>query len=301
MKRLNFKGFTLIELLIVVAIIALLIAGIVFLYLAWKNNWFGIRDTVNIVVTFIRGLIQSGMEFINALTEGKLGALSVLWNNALTAIQLVVNTVLTNLRLWVQAFQAAFNGDWYKFGQILRQIWENGWNALTALIRLGWENVRVIFTTAIQAVVSFVQNTDWAAVGRNIMQGIANGITSAASFVYNAAVSAVNAAIQAMKGFLGISSPSKLAFKLVCIPTGQGAALGMQAGLAMTMPQVLPGLLPSPVTTTPGGAAVARTGGNAGSCRVEQLLQQLVNKESDIPVKTLRAITTEVQRSIRRK
>lgn len=51
---------------------------------------------------------------------------------------------------------------------------------------------------------------DWPTIGKNLIEGIKNGITSAASLIKDAAMEAAKQAFQAVKDFFGIKSPSKL-------------------------------------------------------------------------------------------
>jgi hypothetical protein len=74
--------------------------------------------------------------------------------------------------------------------------------------------------------VDWFKGKDWGSVGKNVVQGIANGITAGASLIANAAKAAARAAWEAAKGFFGIGSPSKL-FQVVGHDVGEGLALGI--------------------------------------------------------------------------
>lgn len=69
---------------------------------------------------------------------------------------------------------------------------------------------------------------DWLSIGKNIISGITSGITAAAGNLVSAAVSAAQNAINTVKGWLGIHSPSRRAKKEIgqMIPTG--AAEGVE-------------------------------------------------------------------------
>jgi hypothetical protein len=148
-------------------------------------------------------------------------------------VQNVINTVLT----WVQdfwaewgdeivaageaiwklvsdvfaAFAKAFKGDWRGFGEDLRKAFDEAWVKIQAIV-----------TTAIDAILKM----DWGKIGNDIIQGIANGITAAAHFIVEAATAAAQAAVAAVKGFLGIESPSK-----VFAGIGKNMMMGMSGGI----------------------------------------------------------------------
>ena len=62
----------------------------------------------------------------------------------------------------------------------------------------------------IDAVKEAFSQYDWAEIGRNLIEGIKNGITAAASLIKEAALEAAKQAFQAVKDFFGIKSPSRL-------------------------------------------------------------------------------------------
>ena len=73
---------------------------------------------------------------------------------------------------------------------------------------------------------------DWAGIGWDIISGIGSGIANAAGNLVNAAVSAAKNAVNAVKGWLGIASPSKLMRDQV----GKYMALGMGIGFEKNIP-----------------------------------------------------------------
>ena len=73
---------------------------------------------------------------------------------------------------------------------------------------------------------------DWAAIGWDIISGIGSGIVNAAGNLVDAAVDAAKDAVDAVKGWLGIESPSKLMRDQV----GKYMALGVGVGFEANMP-----------------------------------------------------------------
>jgi hypothetical protein len=223
---------------ITIGVIAALIAIGYLLYLGWTNNWGGIQERTATAIAFIRGLIESGMQFISDFTSGKMGWVSQMWSNTFNMIMLVVQTWITNVKLIFAAFQAAFNGDWHRFGELLRQVWNNTWTMMGAILSTAWANIKIGVSGLITSVVDFFRNTNWGQVGTNIVKGIANGITSSLSFIVDAARRAAQAALEAAQGFLGIHSPSTKAHKVVGMPIGQGQGLGWIDGLMGMVPRI---------------------------------------------------------------
>jgi predicted nucleic acid-binding Zn-ribbon protein len=115
---------------------------------------------------------------------------------------------------------------------------------------------------AFNTAVEFIKGLDFLGMGRDIMTGLAAGITGAASAVWNAITGAVKGAIGAAKSLLGISSPSKVFAELGEF-TGEGMTLGVES--TANDVQAAMGEMASPesalqAATSPaggGGAAVA--------------------------------------------
>lgn len=79
----------------------------------------------------------------------------------------------------------------------------------------------------ISSIKSAFSNVDWAAVGRNIINGIKDGITRFARNIADAAKKAAKDALNAVKGLLGIHSPSRVFRDQVGVMIGRGLALGI--------------------------------------------------------------------------
>ena len=78
----------------------------------------------------------------------------------------------------------------------------------------------------IDAVKSFFTDTDWAAVGRNIITGLGSGIGAMTEWLKGVARSIASAALEAIKGFFGIKSPS-----VVMAGVGKNLSLGLAKGI----------------------------------------------------------------------
>lgn len=192
-----------------------LIAVAALLGAAWAGNWGGIQDKTAAVIAFVKLLIANGMQFINDLVNGRLGMLS-----------LIFMTAWMNIRLIFAAFQAAFNGDWYKFGELLRTAWDNSWRLIKLIFSTAWDNIKTGVSDGVQTVKDFFTKTDWKTVGKNILEGIAKGITAGLGILRDAAVNAAQAALEAAQGFLGISSPSAKFADEVGEPSAEGFGKG---------------------------------------------------------------------------
>ncbi len=211
--------------------IGLIIAALVLLYMAWQNNWFGIREKTAAVIEFIKGLIQRGMQFISDLTSGKLGWLSQLWKNAMDAIGSIIEAGLEIWRHLKQAWMNARRGNWYMFGKEMRDIWDVAMRLLANLLSLAWDNIKLIFENVIKKIIDKFKHIDWAQVGRDIINGIINGLLSLTSKIDSTIQKIAKGMVDAVQGFMGIHSPSSLMEMQVGVPMAQGVVVGWEQGL----------------------------------------------------------------------
>ena len=124
---------------------------------------------------------------------------------------------LKGVTMIFDAFKLAFSGDWEGFGKKIREIWD-----------LAWENIKKAFTGAWDS----LKDIDWGELGSNIIQGIANGITGAVDWIVKAAENVGGAALAAIKGFLGISSPSTVMENEVGFMMGEGTGIGWMRSIS---------------------------------------------------------------------
>ena len=202
--------------------------------------WNGLMTIVGTAWGIIQGIIQVGVAIVQAIWEQHGAAITRVFQNAWNIIKTVVETVMGVIGALFDAFAAAFSGDWYTFGEKIREEWNLVWEGIKKILLLAWDNIKTIVSSLIANIIGFFRNTNWGAVGRNIVKGIANGLLSAIGWIRQAARDVANAAVQAMKGFLGIHSPSRLMERLI----GKNMALGINVGFEKNFnPKLLNGVL----------------------------------------------------------
>lgn len=251
---------------IILPILAI-IAILALLYFAWKNNWGGIRDVTAAVWESLKNAFAIGVAFIK---------------NIWASLQPAIQYVLTIIRTIMAAWQAAFNGDWYKFGQLLRQAWDMIWKLITTVVQTAWQSIKNTVSNGIKNVISFFRDIDWGELGRNIIRGIAEGIRDGIGWLMDAARDAAQAALDAAQGFLGIHSESKVFHAQVGYQMAAGTAGGFREGLAKLLQPNFGLLTPSFAASTPTVPSVGGGGVSVGNDnqRIVELLEKIANKQT---------------------
>ncbi|VXB22459.1 tape measure protein [Citricoccus sp. K5] len=231
-----------------------------------------IATVVKAVMQVISGIIQVVMGAISgnwgAVWNGILSILQGVWNliqgvvmGAITIVAGVIAAVLgTIVGLW--------NGAWTGISSFL----SNTWASITGAVSAGIGSIKNWFSSLPGDILGFLSGLpgQMLSMGKNIIQGLINGIKSAGDAVKGVIGDLVGGAINFGKSLLGINSPSRV-FMEIGEFTGEGLALGIssqskavQRATDKLMPSASAGQLgfdPAPLSA----AGTAGASGGAGS------------------------------------
>lgn len=156
-------------------------------------------------------IVQSGVRLIASLVSGLSNALPQLIAQAPVIIARLAAAVIQNLPTILGAG-----------AQIMSSLASGFINAVGTLVGS--------IPGIIGQVKSAFTNINWGSVGRNIIDGIKNGLTGAARGLARAAMNAANDALAWVKGVLGIASPSRVFRDEVGKMIPAGIAVGIERG-----------------------------------------------------------------------
>ncbi len=226
-----------------------------------------IKDFVSTALNAIRGWWSEHGETVKDIV-------GLFWND----IKLKFQTVIDLITGIFKAFKMAFEGDWRGFGEALREtgakfldnitaLFTNFFNILKGIWALVGDDIERVWNGILDwlkgipsKIIAFFTETDWGQVGRNILQGIANGLTAGIDWLEDAARRVAQAALDAMKGLLGIGSPSRVAELQVGLPIGQGIIDGLHAATPALL-SASRGMVDSTIGAMSGATNVAGLGG----------------------------------------
>lgn len=158
-------------------------------------------------------LIQSGLKLMKGLASGIANSIPLIAAKAPVIIGKLASTIITNLpKILTTGVQIASK---LAVGLV------RGIPALIGKIPSMVSQIKNAFTSV-----------NWGSVGMNIIKGIASGVTGAVGSLVEAAKSAANSALDAIKKKLGIHSPSRVFRDQV----GKMMALGMGIGFEKNIP-----------------------------------------------------------------
>lgn len=167
-----------------------------------------LQTLVQYVMENLPMIIQSGISLLMAIIEGMIDHLPDIIQATIDVVLAIVDALLDNLDLLIEA-------------------------AIEIIVALAGGLVEAIpkliakIPEIIEAVINAFLETDWLDVGRQIIEGIGNGIVNFASGLWQKAKDAAKGALDGIKNFLGIHSPSRVFRDQVGKMIGMGLAEGI--------------------------------------------------------------------------
>jgi phage-related protein len=185
----------------------------------------GLQTLLTAIATVVRDVLVLAF-------QGAAIAWSLL-SQAFTIAWPYIQTVLDTFFSLVTTVMAAVTGILTTLSQVVTGDFQGAWTTLKETVGTALEDLWAFFVTLDKNLTTFFDEIipEALALGTNMVQGIANGITSGASLIKDAAMTAAKAAYQAIKDFFGIESPSKLMHDMVGINVSKGIAGGIKDGI----------------------------------------------------------------------
>lgn len=171
-----------------------------------------LTQTITFISQNFPKFVESGLQLLGKIAEGFIKNLPEITKAVVQMIAQLVSTIAQNLP------------------QILQQGIVIIGKLVAGLIQAIPQVVAAI-PKIISSIVDTFGQYDWLSIGKNIIGGIANGITNGLGLIKDAAVNAAKTAFNNAKDFLEIASPSKLMRDKVGRYISEGIAVGIEDNL----------------------------------------------------------------------
>ena len=153
-----------------------------------------------------------GITLLNSLISGIINAIPQL----VAALPQVLNAIITTIT------------------QNLPKIIQSGIELIGALISGLIQAIPSLIAAVpkiISAIWDTIMNTDWLSLGKNIIDGVIQGVKNAASSLISVFKDLASSALDAVKEFFGIASPSRVMRDQVGKMIPAGMAIGVEEGM----------------------------------------------------------------------
>lgn len=190
-----------------------------------------VTTIIDVIIQNLPMFIQAAVQIILALVNGLIAALPQLIAWLPQIINSIVQALVSNLGLLIQAtiqiILALVQGLIQNIPLLIAAIPQLISAIVGGLITAAPQLALAVPQMFRQLVDSF-KNMDWTSIGKNIIDGIKNGIANTASNLATAAKNAATGALGSMKKILGINSPSTVFRDQIGVNMGLGVAEGIK-------------------------------------------------------------------------
>ena len=174
---------------------------------------------VDTIIDNLDLIIEAGIELILALTLGLIDAIPKLLER-LPEIIVKIVTKLTEPEMLSKLIGAALTLIIALAGGLIKAIPE-----LIAVVPR-------LISELVTSFINKIKNTDWKEVGKNLVEGLWNGIKSVKDWILDKISGFVDSIVGGIKKFFGIASPSKLMRDEVGKFVAQGIGVGFEDELS---------------------------------------------------------------------
>lgn len=224
-----------------------------------------IQSVINAVFPFIQTIVTSVMNVVNAIISTVLAAINGDWSGVWEGIQNIVSSVWNGIQSIVSGAINAVSGVISNVLSGISGIFSSVWNGIKGAVSSAWSGITSAVSSGVSSMMNFITSIpsrimgvfsgagSWLlSAGKNIIQGLINGITNAVGGAISAVKDAVGGIIDGAKSLLGIASPSKVFDREIgrMIPAGLGRGVS-ENERAATRPveDMVNSLLPSSIVT----------------------------------------------------
>jgi len=197
-----------------------------------------LQQKVENTVAMVVGLFAKMGIDLPATVDTMIQAVAGFFTNLGTSISETVSTTVqsvlgfftglnTSLSQTVSTTVQAVVGFFTKLGTDVSAAVDTMIKAVVEFFESLYDDVMGIFNDLIEGITALFDPDTWVEIGAAMMEGIKSGIESMAQVLVDAAVKAAEDAVSAVKGWLGIKSPSTVMAEIGRM-MGEGMAMGIR-------------------------------------------------------------------------
>lgn len=242
---------------------------------------------VEIITNVANGILENAPAAISAISDIVAGLQGFIMQNYPVIMEkgweLIKNLaagIINNLPAIISAAVEAVVKFIYTVASHLPEILEQGIKILAELV-VGIIKAIPKLVEAIPEIFSNIKSTlstfDWAGLGKDLIEGIKNGIVGAAGLIKEAALEAASSAFKGVKEFFKIGSPSKL----MADEIGKFLPAGVAVGIKDNMSPLMSAMSDITATASGYGGSVATAAGRRYASTVTSgsgdILHQIFN------------------------
>jgi phage-related protein len=193
----------------------------------WKGAWEGVKKIVSGAVQVVWNLINTTfigkvIQGVKTLGTSLVNSVKSMWSSTKTIFNSSVNTVKGIINSGFNFIQNFVSSS----VNAAKSAVSNAFSSMKSAVSSTMSNVKSTIVSMWDSAVSFLKGIDLYSIGRNIIQGLVNGISSMAGALLDKARSIANSIKSTIQNALDINSPSR-----VMIGLGKWVPIGLAEGI----------------------------------------------------------------------
>ncbi|MGN4944575.1 phage tail tape measure protein [Bacillus cereus group sp. MYBK104-1] len=183
----------------------------------WSGAWDVVKGITSNVMSLIGNIIQGAINLIKAVVTSGLNLVKSVFSSVLSAIGSLVSSIFSGIGSVISSTMSAA-------GSIISSIWNAAKSATSSILNAIYNTVTQIFNN----VTSFLSGINLGDIGRNMMQGLLDGISGMASKIWGKITEIGDGIKDKFTSLLSIFSPSRV-FRSYGKYIGQGLVNGLDS------------------------------------------------------------------------
>lgn len=214
----------------------------------WETFWGNIKGFVEGIWNGITTAIRVKWEEIKALWAAAQVIVKAYWDQFWGNIKSFFENIWNGVTTTIQTKWNEIKALWAAAQVVVKTIWDQFWENLKTTLSTAWENIKTAVSTAIETVRTTIVNkfnevttfigslpglfmTKATEIGTGLIDGIISGLAGLGQKMLDTIKNLIGGAIDGVKQFFGIQSPSDETEQEIGQPLGAGTMLGWEAGV----------------------------------------------------------------------
>jgi TP901 family phage tail tape measure protein len=181
-----------------------------------------IKAVLDAAWTVISSIITGALNVIQGVVKTVTGLIHGDWKTVWEGIQQIVGGVWTAIQGIVQGGLNLLASGMLLVEQAVQGAWEGAWGAIKGFVETTWTTITT-FLGGLPAKAMALMGS----VGQGLINGIINGLAGLGKQMYDSITGMIGGAVQDVKNFFGIKSPSTYTSEHLGNPLGSGIAKGI--------------------------------------------------------------------------
>ncbi|MGL4819555.1 MAG: phage tail tape measure protein, partial [Bacilli bacterium] len=186
-----------------------------------------IQNVITTVFNAIKSFFTTIWEAYKAIFSTYLSFIKALVTGDFETIQHIIVKVWNYIKAFLDGIWESIKSIFSSALDFAQSIFSGAWDAMIDVVTSAWTSIKSGVTDIANVIVDTIKSIDLFQIGKDIINGLIDGIASMASAVWDCVTDIGNSIMDGFKGMLGINSPSRV-FKGYGVNINEGLVEGIE-------------------------------------------------------------------------